>query len=147
MGALIVEHRMTRERRRKCHHCQQLYRPDPRDRWHQRYCAAPACRQASKAASQGRWRASPKGRNYFHGSANLIRVQAWRKAHPGYWRRHRRKPRALQDHCAAQVLVPPEDKPTLNPRALQDLLTTQGLSGRDGREAYLPKPGQILRAV
>jgi len=128
METLILESPMPRERRRKCHHCGQLYHPDSRNRWHQEYCAAPACRQASKAASQQRWRASPKGRNYFHGSANPIRVQAWRKAHPGYWRRYRRKQRALQDHCAAQVLVPPEDKLTLKPRALRDFLRTQGLA-------------------
>ena len=111
METLILESPMPRERRRKCRCCGQLYHPDPRNRWHQKYCAAPACRQASKAASQQRWRASPKGRNYFHGSANPIRVQTWRKAHPGYWRRYRRKRRALQDHCATQVLVPPEDNP------------------------------------
>ena len=119
---------MPRERRRKCHHCLQLYRPDPRNRWHQRYCAEAACRAASKVASQGRWRASPEGRDYFRGTANVLRVQLWRKAHPGYWKTCRRKPRALQDHCTGQVLVPPEDKLTLKPRALQDLLATQGLA-------------------
>ena len=61
---------MTRERRRKCHHCGQLYSPDLRNRWHQQYCSEPACRQASKAASQDRWRASPEGRDYFRGTAN-----------------------------------------------------------------------------
>ena len=82
---------MTRCRRRKCRHCGQLYEPDPRNRYHQRYCSQPACRQASKAASQRRWRASPKGRDYFRGSANVLRVQAWRKAHPGYWRKRRKR--------------------------------------------------------
>ena len=112
---------MTRERRRKCHHCGQLYSPDWRNRWHQRYCSEPACRQASKAASQNRWRASPQGRDYFGGTANLLRVQAWRKAHPGYGRNRRKKSRALQDHCASQTLVPPEDKPPLNPRVTRSL--------------------------
>ena len=119
---------MTRQRRRKCQHCQQLYEPDPRSRWHQRYCSEPACRQASKAASQASWRASPEGRDYFHGSANVLRVQIWRKANPGYWKARRQKSRALQDHCALQALVPPKDKPTLDPRALQDFLVTQGLA-------------------
>jgi hypothetical protein len=118
---------MTPKRRRKCRHCRQLYDPDPRNRFHQRYCSQPACRQASKSASQCRWRASPKGRDYFRGLANLLRVQIWRKAHPGYWRRRRSKPGALQDHCLPQDLVPPADKPTLSQRALQDVILTQGL--------------------
>jgi len=104
-----------------------LYEPDSRNRRHQRCCSAPACRKASKAASQRRWRASPQGQDYFRGPVNVLRVQLWRKANPGYGNNHHRKPRALQDHCALNVLVPPDDKPTLSPRALQDLLVTQGL--------------------
>ena len=83
---------MIRQRRRKCHHCQQLYQADPRSRWHQRYCAESACRRASKAASQASWRASPEGRDYFRGTANVLRVQLWRKAHPGYWKTRRPNP-------------------------------------------------------
>ena len=119
---------MPRCRQRKCGHCGQLYEPDPRNGYHQRYCSQPACRQASKTASQRRWRASPKGRDYFCGSANVLRVHAWRKAHPGYWRRRRKKPSALQDHCLPQALVPPKDKPSLTPGALQDVIQTQGLT-------------------
>jgi hypothetical protein len=118
---------MSRTRRRKCRHCGQLYEPDPRDRYHQRYCSQPACRQASKAISQQRWRASPKGRDYFQGDANQRRVQAWRKAHPGSWRKRRQKPRALQDHCPLQVLIPTTDKATLARCALQDIIRMQGL--------------------
>lgn len=118
---------MTRCRQRKCRHCGQLYDPDPRNGSRQRYCPQPACRLASKAASQARWRASPKGRHYFRGKANVLRVQAWRKAHPGYWRRPRKSPRALQDHCPVQALVPPANKPDADPRALQDVMLTQGL--------------------
>ena len=119
---------MTRTRQRKCCHCGQLYDPDPRNRYHQRYCGQPSCRQASKAAGQRRWRASPKGKDYFHGSANCQRVRVWRQAHPGYWRRRPQKSRALQDHCLPQLLLPAGDKVTLTPRALQDLLHTQGLA-------------------
>ena len=39
--------------RRKCKCCLKLFRPDPRNRHHQRYCSVPACRAASKAASGG----------------------------------------------------------------------------------------------
>ena len=50
---------MAATRRRKCRHCKQLYEPDPRNCYHQRYCAQPACRQASKATSQQRWTTEP----------------------------------------------------------------------------------------
>ena len=46
---------MSTRRRRKCRNCGQLFRPDPRNVRHQRYCSASACRRASKAASQRRW--------------------------------------------------------------------------------------------
>jgi len=117
---------MPRRRQRKCCHCGQLYEPEARNRYHQRYCSQPACRQASKTASQRRWRASAKGRDYFRGSANALRVQAWRKAHPGYWRSRRKKSGALQDICQRQTLVPPADKGALTLGALQDVCATQG---------------------
>jgi hypothetical protein len=46
---------MARGDRRKCKCCRELFRPDPRNRYHQRYRSAPRCRAASKAASQARW--------------------------------------------------------------------------------------------
>ena len=119
---------MKPTKRRRCRHCGRLYEPDPRNRFHQRHCSEPACRQASKAASQGSWRASPKGRDYFRGSANRLRVQAWRKAHPGYGTSRRQRHGALQDHCLTQAIVPAEDKLPLDAHALQDFLITQGLA-------------------
>ena len=133
MGGLIWEPTMTRRRQRKCRHCRQLYQPDPRNRRHQKYCSQPACRQASKAASQRRWRDSAKGRDYFRGPANPGapgRVQVWRKANPGYWRRGPggapERAGALQDHCETQVIVPAIDTFILTPDALQDVILTQG---------------------
>lgn len=82
--------------RRKCRCCLKLFRPDPRNRHHQRYCSAAACRAASKAASQARWLAAPANQGYFRGPVNVARVQAWRSRHPGYWRRARRVGTALQ---------------------------------------------------
>ena len=73
--------------RRKCKCCLKLFRPDPRNRHHQCYCSAPACRAASKAASQARWLAKPENQSYFHGPVNVARVRAWRSRHPGYWRK------------------------------------------------------------
>jgi len=134
MGDLFLELPMPRRRQRKCRHCGQLYQPDPRSDRRQRYCSQPACRQASKADSQARWLASPKGQGYFRGQVNVQRVKAWRKAHPGYWRRRRKTsgalqdaPRALQDDCPPQPLVPPEDTSTLIDGALQDVSRAQGL--------------------
>ena len=118
---------MSRCRRRKCRHCGQLYEVDPRNRYHQRHCSQPACRQASKAASQARWRAHSKNPGYFSGPIHVQRVRDWRKAHPGYWRRQRNRGGTLQDHCPPQVLVPPADKATLTVRTLQDVCVTHGL--------------------
>ena len=67
---------MGRGERRKCKCCRKLFRPDPRNRRHQYYCSAPACRAASKAASQARWLAQPENRNYFRGPVHVARVQA-----------------------------------------------------------------------
>jgi hypothetical protein len=117
---------MLRHRRRKCRHCGQPYQPDPRNRWHQRYCSKAECRRASKAYSQRRWRRSIKGRDYFSGPANVVRVNAWRRTHPGYWRKHRRSKIALQDRSFQQLLGNLEDKPRLNAHALQDFVNTQG---------------------
>jgi hypothetical protein len=65
----------------------QPLRADPRNAWHQRYCAASECRAASKAASQRRWLGKPENRDYFCGPEHVERVRAWREAHPGYGRR------------------------------------------------------------
>ena len=51
--------------KRKCKHCQTFFDPDPRSAGRQRYCSKPACRQASKAASQRRWLQKPDNRDYF----------------------------------------------------------------------------------
>ena len=56
--------------RRICKCCLKLFRPDPRNRHHQRYCSVPACRAASKAASQARWLAVAENQGYFRGPVN-----------------------------------------------------------------------------
>ena len=55
---------MARGDRRKCKCCLKLFRPDPRNLRHQRYCLATGCRAASKAASQARWLAKPENQSY-----------------------------------------------------------------------------------
>ena len=117
---------MSRVRCRKCLHCGELFRPDARNRRHQRYCCAPRCRQASKAASQRRWLDKPENRDYFRGPEQVRRVQRWRQAHPGYWRVQRSlTPEPLQDHCIVQTVDSTEKTTTLTGSALQDHLIQQ----------------------
>jgi hypothetical protein len=97
---------MGRGDRRKCKCCLKLFRPDPRNCRHQRYCSAPACRAASKTASQARWLAKPENQSYFRGAVNVARVRAWRSRHPGYWRKRRRAGPALQDVSMVQPICP-----------------------------------------
>ena len=115
-----------RIRRRKCKHCGKLFFPDHRNATRQRYCSKPQCRKASKAASQKRWLSKPDNLDYFRGSHNVARVQLWRKAHPGYWRR---KPKnislALQDPLNRQLAVNTHDSSDFISFALQDSLISQ----------------------
>jgi hypothetical protein len=116
---------MGREDCRKCKCCHKLFRPDPRNRRHQRYCSARDCRAASKIASQARWRAKPENQSYFCGPVNVARVQAWRSRHPGYWRKGRRAGIALQDVSIAQPIGPPIETATVVRSPLQDVLSAQ----------------------
>ena len=110
-----------RRRQRTCRHCKKLYLPDARTRDRQKHCSAPECKRASKAWRQRRWLNNPAGRNYFREPDNVERVQQWRKAHPGYWRRKRPETKnALQDDCASQPLDRDEGKEQLSAVALQD---------------------------
>lgn len=75
---------MDLAKRKTCANCQLPFRAAARNAWHQRYCMAPACRAASKTASQQRWRAKPENRDYFRGPDNVARVRTWREQHPGH---------------------------------------------------------------
>jgi hypothetical protein len=103
-----------------------LFRPDPRNVRHQRYCSRPACRQASKAASQHRWLSQPENQDYFRGAEQVARVQRWRVEHPGYWR-HPIAPAAgaLQDDCRTQTIETQEESAFLVGDALQEVLSAQ----------------------
>jgi hypothetical protein len=111
--------------RRKCKCCLKLFRPDPRNRRHQRYCSTPACRAASKAASQARWLATPENQDYFRGAVNVAWVRAWRSRHPGYWRKGRCVGPALQYLSMAQPIDFEIEKVNLASPPLQDLLAAQ----------------------
>jgi len=114
----------------KCLHCKKLLVPAYRNRGRQKYCSAPACRQASKRASQQRWAGQPENRDYFRGPENVRRVQQWRKAHPDYGKsRHRKARLALQETCPAQPAgttpLVPAPLPEPSRPALQDLCRVQ----------------------
>ena len=117
---------MKRTRRRKCLCCGELFRPDARNLRHQRHCPKPACRESSKAASQRRWLVKSENRDYFHGAINVARVQTWRVAHPGYWRRPGATPAtALQDDSSAQDIETQRDSSLFAHPALQEVLAAQ----------------------
>jgi len=109
----------------KCSHCHELFTPDARNATRQRYCSKPGCRKHSKADSQRRWLQKPENRDYFRGSEHVLRVQRWRAAHPGYWRRANRSPAALQDPLIAQVTVNAANSHPTEKGALQDALIMQ----------------------
>jgi hypothetical protein len=113
-------------KRKKCRHCNRLFIPDARNAKRQKYCSQPACRKASKASSQQRWLQKPENKNYFCGSDHVERVQRWRKAHPGYWRRRLQKRQdTLQDPLISQHAEINADKGDFATHTLQDLLIEQ----------------------
>jgi hypothetical protein len=117
---------MKASARRKCLHCHQLFLPDPRNQYHQRYCSRPACRRRSKTDSRRRWLQKPENQNYFRGPENSRRVKEWRKRHPGYWRKQPSAPEGpLQDFCSAQVVQNEAVAKKGPPAALQDLCLTE----------------------
>ena len=119
---------MSKQRRRKCRNCGELFRPDPRNLRHQRFCSKSSCRGASKAESQRRWLAKPDNRDYFRGPENVERVRAWRAAHPGYWRRLSANARsALQEHSLTQAADNNEQSASLVNSPLQELSRAQPL--------------------
>ena len=113
---------------RKCLCCGEIFRADPRNRHRQRYCGKPACQRASHAASQRRWLSKTENHDYFRGPINVARVQAWRRAHPGYGRRGGSQGSLpLQDDCHGQdVESSPQSAIHTNP-ALQEIIGSQPL--------------------
>jgi len=65
---------------RICRHCREPFLPNPRNRNRQVFCQKPACRKASKEASQQAW--LEKNPDYFHGWEHAERIRTWRQAHP-----------------------------------------------------------------
>lgn len=117
---------VRRIRKRKCEHCREFFLPDYRNLHHQKYCSKPACRKASKVASQRRWSRKPENRDHFRGPLNVERVRAWRETHPGYWRpKSSPEPPALPEDCSRKTVAPQALTCGLARTALQDLCSTQ----------------------
>jgi len=112
---------MQLSRRRKCRHCREFFRPDPRNRAKQKYCSKAVCRKASKKASQEKWLAKPENRNYFGGPEHVHRVQQWRKQNPGYRQKKCSSQKPLQDHSTEKTTIQQGDSKKLSGNALQDL--------------------------
>lgn len=113
-------------RRRRCLCCKELFLPDPRSRYHQRFCSETECQRASKALSQARWRAQGDNQDYWRGAEQVQRVSSWRKAHPGYWKKE--APGAastLQEDSLSQVVDPEQLDPKLIPTPLVEDSFTQ----------------------
>jgi len=112
--------------RKKCCNCKKLFIPDPRNTKRQKYCSAPQCRKASKAASQRRWLAKPENQGYFSGPKNVKRVQLWREDNLGYWRGKRKTTKdALQDPLKRQPIENNTNNTDFTNDALQDFLIAQ----------------------
>lgn|ERR1039457_1654430 len=119
---------MNFKRNRQCRCCKDIFTPDYRNTKKQVYCGKPACREASKSASQKRW--SKNNPNYFKGPIHVDRVRDWRLANPGQSRR-KTSGVVLQDDCgrianAKQDVTPhlPHESEKSSP-ALQDFCLPQ----------------------
>ncbi len=113
--------------RHKCRCCNKFFFPDYRNIERQKFCSEPGCQQASKQSSQRRWCRKKDNRDYFRGEAAVRRVQQWRKAHPGYWRKN--KPASKRTQAADPQSAQPQQAscnvPNRDLRALQDLCLTE----------------------
>ena len=116
---------MRKPRRPKCLHCHQVFVPDPRNAKRQKYCFLPACMKASKAASQRKWLEKTENRTYFRSPENTMRVQQWRRDHPGYWQKKPKQQEPLQDPLKKKSSGVQDVTPRIRDHALQDLLSVQ----------------------
>jgi hypothetical protein len=102
---------------RKCLCCKKAFVPDPRVRDRQKFCSDSTCQVASKRRSQERW--CGKNSDYWRGPDQVRRVQAWRKANPGYSKKasNYAAPAPLPEKIPSQSL---QEKISVGP--LQDVI-------------------------
>jgi hypothetical protein len=113
---------VTKNKRRRCLHCRQLFHCHPRTRTQQRFCSTPACRTASKKASQQRWLRKPENQDYFCGVQHVNRVRAWRAKRPEYEREPPLNAEPLQEMIMGQSIDRIEKYGAL---ALQEVIQPQ----------------------
>ena len=128
---------MARPAELKCLFCGTFFRGDPRNARHQKYCSAPACRKASKTASQRAWLAKAENLDYFRGPENVVRVQAWRAAHPGYWRRP-------QGHGAAAAGAPVALQEIYPPQATESIGVAQTVAQPALQDLWREQPAVLI---
>lgn len=120
-------------RRRRCKHCDDLFKPDPRNLKRQKFCRKSECKEASKRYSQQKWLMKPKNKDHFAGPANVIRVQQWRQQNPGYWKQKKSKKitslieGALQETLSMKTIAGEGFSSDLMQDALQDSLSAKTL--------------------
>ena len=117
--------------RRKCRCCSTFFIPDPRTEDRQRHCSQPACRHASKAASQRRWLSKNGNGDHFRRAQEVRRVQLWRQSHPGYWKKNHPQPNPSSqgtqtvDGQTAKLDQSSRNVPRALPGTLQDYCLAQ----------------------
>jgi hypothetical protein len=77
-----------------------------------------------KPKRERRWLQKPDNQSHFRGPENRQRVQAWRKAHPGYWRKGKPETKR-QDLFGGQLPENEQVTKKIVRLALQDLLRMQ----------------------
>jgi len=101
----------TTRGQKRCVYCGRYYKPDPRVRKVQKSCSDAKCRTKRKRESQQKWVAANP--DCFKGRYEE-EVKEWRRKHPYYQRRWRKKAREIQDEIPpaepvkTMVLVIPE---------------------------------------
>jgi hypothetical protein len=110
----------------KCLCCREIFIADRRNFRRQKYCSKAPCQLVSKRQSQRRWLAQPENQNYFRDPLHSVRVRKWRKKHPGYWRKGKKKPSGtLQDTCPPQSVDKQPVEQEVSIRTLQDVCKVQ----------------------
>ena len=91
--------------------------PEPRSAGRQKFCSRSECRKASRRESIQRWMKNTGNGTYHSGEKAITRVQTWRKANPGYWRRRKEIPNAKNNNHQKPVML----NSVLAEFALQDI--------------------------
>ena len=85
----------SRNRRRRCQFCEELFDPDPRTKGKQRYCSKQTCQSKRQRQNEKTWRLN----NPDCLQEQYERSRIWHKGHPEYNRQRRKNnPELLQEN-------------------------------------------------